>query len=219
MLKLIKNEIIKIMHKKSTFIMLGIFIGFIALFSYFNGKDIIYYNYSNEYYFGDSEAEVAIENKVKELYAKYNEDNWQYYVINENLDIIQNYLYSKYEEDPYNIEEYEKEYNNFLKALENDDWKYLVNKDLKEEKENLENLKNESSYIDSKEDQAKLIYQSETRIEMLEYRLNNNIPYGNDYINEAIFNISSLSYAVKEYEYAKDSEKDNYEYELESYIH
>lgn len=216
MIKLIKNELIKIFHKKSTYIMLGIMIGFIGLFSFIYSRPLTSSSYTSyEYYDGVEGIDVTINNEIKALYSKYSEDTWQYYCIDENFDIIYNYYYNK--DNDVNI--YEEEYKKFYEALENDNWKYFVNKDLEEEKGTLNEYKTIVNSLsgNGKNEYEKLIFQSEVKIEMLEYRLKENLAYGNDYLNEAIEMINNTSYSVKAYEYASEKAKNNFKYELKNY--
>lgn len=216
MIKLIKNELIKILHKKSTYIMLGIMIGFIGLFSFIYSRPLSSTPYpSYEYFDGVGGIDATINNEIKALHNKYSEDTWQYYIIDENSDIIYNYYYNK--DSDVNI--YEEDYKAFYKALENDDWKYFVNKELEEEKNALNEYKNMINSLsgNEKNEYEKLVFQSEVKIEMLEYRLKENLVYGDDYLNEAIKTINNTSYSVISSEYVSEKEKRDFKYELQNY--
>lgn len=216
MIKLIKNELIKILHKKSTYIMLGIMIGFIALFSFIYSRPLSSTQYTSyEYYDDFGGIDETISKEIKALRDKYSEDTWQYYVIDENSNIIYNYYYNK--DSSINI--YEEDYKAFYRALENDDWKYFANKELEEEKETLNEYENMINSLsgNEKNEYEKLMFQSKVKIEMLEYRLKENIAYGNDYLNEAIEMINNVSYSVKLSEYVSKKEKRNFKYELQKY--
>lgn len=203
MINLIKNEIYKILHKRGTFIVLIITALFITLVSYLVGHEKVY-NVSTEMYYNSDTGSIA-ENKTNQemngLSKKYNDKTWQYYVLNDVYAVVGNYNYAL--EGNYLDENIENEYNAIKKALNSDDWKYFVNvktDSLKEELKNYEeSLKNATS-DKAKKDIETQIYGINVAIEMNEYRLKENVKYGNDYINNAIDDVVSLASQVKTYE-------------------
>ena len=221
MINLIKNEIYKILHKKGTFIVLIITALFITLVSYLIGHEKVYNVSTEMYYNGDagSVVENKINQEINELSKKYNNKTWQYYVLNDVYTVVSNYHYAK--EGNYLDESLENEYDAIKKALDNDDWKYFVNvktDSLKEELKNYEeSLKNATS-DKAKKDIETQIYGINVAIEMNEYRLKENVKYGNDYINTAINDITSLASSVKSYETTTDEEtKSQLEYNVKNY--
>lgn len=221
MINLIKNEIYKILHKRGTFIVLIITALFITLVSYLVGHEKVYNVSTEMYYNGDtgSVAENKTNQEMNELSKKYNNKTWQYYVLNDVYTVVGNYNYAK--EGNYLDESLENEYDAIKKALDNNDWKYFVNvktDSLKEELKNYEeSLKNATS-DKAKKDIETQIYGINIAIEMNEYRLKENVKYGNDYINTAINDITSLASSVKSYETTTDEEtKSQLEYNVKSY--
>ena len=209
MFNLIKNEVYKILHKRGTFIVLIITALFITLVSYLIGHEQVNYVSTEMNYNSDtgSVAENKTNQEMNELSKKYNDKTWQYYVMDYVYSIISNYNYAK--EGNYLDENIENEYNTIKKALTSDDWKYFVNvktKSLKNElKDYEESLKSATSDKAKKDIEAE-IYRINIDIEMNEYRLKENVKYGNDYINNAIDEVISLSSQVKTYETTTNEE-------------
>ena len=209
MINLIKNEIYKILHKKGTFIVLIITALFITLVSYLIGHEQVNYVSTEMYYNSDtgSIAENKTNQEMNELSKKYNDKTWQYYVLNDVYAVVGNYNYAL--EGNYLDENLENEYNAIKKALNSDDWKYFVNvktDSLKEELKNYEeSLKNATS-DKAKKDIETQIYGINVAIEMNEYRLKENVKYGDDYINNAIDDITYSAEAIKTYETTTNKE-------------
>ena len=221
MINLIKNEIYKILHKRGTFIVLIITALFITLVSYLIGHEQVNYVSTERYYNSDtgSVAENKTNQEMNELSKKYNDKTWQYYVMDYVYTIVSNYNYAK--EGNYLDENIENEYNTIKKTLTSDDWKYFVNvntKSLKNElKDYEENLKSATSDKAKKDIEAE-IYRINVAIEMNEYRLKENVKYGNDYINNAIDEVISLASQVKTYETTTNEEtKTQLEQSVKSY--
>lgn len=221
MFNLIKNEVYKILHKRGTFIVLIITALFITLVSYLIGHEQVNYVSTERYYNSDtgSVAENKTNQEMNELSKKYNDKTWQYYVMDYVYTIVSNYNYAK--EGNYLDENIENEYNTIKKTLTSDDWKYFVNvntKSLKNElKDYEENLKSATSDKAKKDIEAE-IYRINVAIEMNEYRLKENVKYGNDYINNAIDDVISLASQVKTYETTTNEEtKTQLEQSVKSY--
>lgn len=121
MLKLIKNEMYKILKKSSTFIVFLISVLFIILVSIILKTTDNYAYENNTYVSVDSTDEVTnmINNELKKLSEEYNDKEWQSYVINNNMEVIINYYEAKYNNYD-NFLEYEKEYNDFYENLKSD---------------------------------------------------------------------------------------------------
>lgn len=208
MIKLIKNEIFKILHKKGTYIVLIITALFITLVSYLIGHEETYF--STETYF-DVDTGDVIQNKINkemnEKYQKYNKDTWQHYVIDDTYDIVSNYYYAL---DSGEIsDEVKKSYQDVNNALANDDWQYFVNKTLASRKEELKTLEESLKYATADKEKKNLesqIFTIKVAIEMLEYRLKENVKYGNDYLNGAIDAITYSASAINTYENTTNKE-------------
>lgn len=208
MIKLIKNEIFKILHKKGTYIVLIITALFITLVSYLIGHEETYF--SAETYFDVDTGDVTqnkINKEMNEKYQKYNKDTWQHYVIDDTYDIVSNYYYAL---DSGEIsDEVKKSYQDVNNALANDDWQYFVNKTLASRKEELKTLEESLKYATADKEKKNLesqIFTIKVAIEMLEYRLKENVKYGNDYLNEAIDDITYSASAINTYENTTNKE-------------
>lgn len=209
MINLIKNEIYKILHKKGTYVVLIITALFITLVSYLISHEETYYTETSTYY--DLDTGNATENKINkemnELSQKYNNKTWQYYVMDDAYGVVSNYYSAK--DNDYLDANIEKEYKAVKEALESDNWKYFVNINLDNLKEELKNyeesLKNATSDKEKRELETQ-IYATNVGIEMDEYRLKENIKYGNDYLNNAIKDITHSASSVKNYETTTNKE-------------
>ena len=212
MIKLIKNEITKLLHKKSIYIVLIITAMFMVLVSYINSKDTSNLYDPSVYYDPSDPDPVAKE--MNEYYKKYKSSDWQTYKLDDFYIVASSYYNEK------DNEEYKLEYEKYKEAFKNNDWKYFVNTDLAKAKIDLEILKtslNDKSL--SKKEVRNLnasIFQKETEIEMLEYRLKENVAYGSDYLNQAISSINNASYGKYLYENV-DSKNSDYQQNVKTY--
>ena len=193
---LIKNEITKIIKKKSFYIMLIIVLAYIVLSNVmnkyvYNNKD---YNYYTEEYINivkeemenlnkenQQELDIYIGDKAEvdtyELLKQYDKESWQYKLISEKaskyLSDINTYTYKIKDEEALN--EAKEKYNKFLERLKANDWKSFTQEEIDALKLTQEGLNEE--YKDKTTD---------IQIETLEMRLKYDIPYGEDYRNEAL---------------------------------
>ena len=233
---LIKNEIIKIVKKKSFYIILIVVLAYIVL------SNIMYkyvYNSLNTYeYYSESyinilkeemsnlnlenqqDLDIYVGDKTEldtyELLKQYDKESWQYKIIPDKagsyLSEINTYTYKIKDEEALN--EAKEKYNKFTERLKANDWKSFTQEELDELKQSQEELS------ENEKDKSTLI-----QIEVLEMRLKNEIAYGNDYKNEALAryqqskltinelaNKSNKSYEEeKQYQSAKeDAEKSRY---------
>lgn len=200
MTKLIKNELKKIFHKKSFYIVTILLIAYTFL------TNFVYKN-MNEYYYDSSSdsvniAELKAQNATLDL---NNSSDLSTYVNNLNqielaelsekysssnqIHLISRYLYNviseanhakyyKYE----NAAELEKLKSEAIEKVKNEDFAYFVSQDIASLKE--------QQFTDSKEKQLNDYY-----IALKEYRINNNVPFDNGYLDQALNSAeSSLSY-------------------------
>lgn len=212
MIKLIKNEITKLLHKKSIYIVLIITAMFMVLVSFINSKDTSY-SYDPSVYYDPSDPD-PVAKEMNEYYKKYKSSDWQTYKLDDFYLVASSYYNEK------NNEEYKLEYEKYKDAFKNNDWKYFVNTELAKEKNDLEILK--TGLLDktlSKKEVRNLkasIFQKETEIEMLEYRLKENVAYGSDYLNQAISSINNASYGKYFYENV-DPKNSDYQQNVKTY--
>ena len=203
MIKLIKNEMYKILHKKSTYIVLIITVLFITLVSYLTAHDEINYVSSEVYY--DTISDDTTQNKtnieMNEISKGYDDAKWQYYVLEDVYSIISNYYSAK--DGGYLDEKIENEYKSVKEALNNDDWQYFVNRSISSLNEDLKTYEESLKYVNNEADKKEIennMYSTKVAIEMGEYRLKENIKFGNDYLNNAIDVVTYSASAVRNYE-------------------
>ena len=208
MLNLIKNEIYKILHKKGTFIVLAITALFMVFVSSLMVEDT---NYMYPEVIYDTDLEDTLQNKINTemntLFKGYTTEDWQYYVTGDVYNVLNTYYANK--ENGILDDATNKKYNEYKEALTSGNWKIfakdqllVAKNDLKDYQEGLKLAKKDSE----KKDYECMIFSTNVEIEMLEYRLKENIPFGNDYLNVAIDNINGSAYSVKSYEYGVNDE-------------
>lgn len=237
MIKLIKNELFKIFHKLSTYIILLIALIFVvitnAIYCYYdelNGSYIYYEdvdidevnNYINNYDpETDSLEDYAYNLALLDVYnlsSRYDKSSWQYQAFMNNylnLDIEYYIEMHQSESDSAKISSLNEEMLLVMQAIYNDDWKYFVN----EEKEtleasvaNYEDLLETDNLSDSDRlEYNKMLYISREQLELVNYRLDEDIAFGDDYLNQTILDIENNLYAMADYLYDGDINPDDYE--------
>ena len=218
MSSLIKNELTKIFKKKSIYITLFVVLAFVILtnciykFFFTTGNS---YGYSDSYisYIKEdlerldpskpSDTTMYIELKSQletyELMQKYDEDAWQRQIIASQVagDINEKntYLYSS-EKDEAKAQEIENNINDILQKLDSDDWKYFANLELEQADAKLKELEEQKANTQDKQLLEELevsIENAKINKEVAEYRINQDIKYGTDYLNEALTSYQSYS--------------------------
>ena len=190
MFNLIKNEFIKIFNKKSIYVFLGIMILFVVL------TNCIYkYSLDETGNIKNNNVDKTINNYKNEL-KETNSNSKKYIEINSKIDmykliqkyginswqsyIINNYMYELiYEMNENNT--VSNEYKEIIIRFDNDDWKSFV----------YEELNSTNNIIDK---------------EILNYRLENNISYENNYLNRSLIEYKDNLYylsnnTLKDYNY------------------
>ena len=225
MSSLIRNEITKILKKKSIYIMLIVTLGFTIL------TNVIYkYAYSaimNGSYYSEGYIKMLEEDIKKlnpqnpeevdeyisyksdidtyNLLKQYDKNSWQYEVIQKYganyISQINQYTYKN--KDSESLENIKAEYNEFVKRLNSGDWRKFAEEELEIAK---------SSTINNKDDiianEKVETSQVNEQIEVLEMRLKYNIEYGNNYKNRALSTYSNSKMEVLQYE--QDSNNKTY---------
>lgn len=216
---LVKNEIIKIVRKKSFYIILIVVLAYIVLsnvmYKYVYTSDYEYYDESYVENLKDRISSLNLDNQqdldmyvndkteldTYELLKQYDKGTWQYKLILEKassyLSEINTYTYKIKDEEALN--EAKETYNKFTERLKANDWKGFVQDELDELKKSQEGLS------ENEKDQSTLI-----QIEVLEMRLKNEIAYGDDYKNAALSRYQQSQLEVNEL-----SNKNNKSYEEE----
>ena len=210
MSSLIKNEITKILKKKSLYIMLIIIFVFIiisnAMYKY-TYSSVIGGSYYSESYIKTLEEEIKTLNPENpadvqdyiiyksdidtyNLLKQYDKNSWQYEVIlNTGAEYISELNYATYQEkNNEKVEELTNQYNSFVEALNSGDWRKFVNEELNIAKQSREQLGNSTDNM------------LDLQIETLQMRLDYNIEYGNNYKNQALSKYSESKMQLLEYE-------------------
>lgn len=232
MSNLIKNELIKIFKKKSTYIILIITLAFIVFsnFMYSKSDDTSYSNYSPEMliYYKEALASINpndpatlsayIETKTQvdiiELIKKYGFESWQANIIPKKLPgyiaDMNEYEYSSVKnEQLYN--ESKAKYDEIVKKLDTDDWRYFAQSEIDEANAQIkiqENAKaNTVDQIELASIESNLNYQQVEK-QVAQWRLDKNISYKNSFLNSCLSRYTNYSSDVYTYEHS-----DNHSYE------
>ena len=221
MSNLIKNEITKIFKKKSIYIILFVTLAFVILsncmYKYFyNNGNYSYYSESYVEYAREeikgldpnktSDTKMYIEYKtvldVYDMMKEYDNDAWQVQIIASRIEPYvtekNTYLYGAEKNDE-QAEKINEQINELTKRLENDDWRYFANEELKSAEEKVKTLENEKSNTEDKqrlETLEKEIAIAKIDLEVAKYRVDEDIKYGYDHMNTALMNYQEQSYLI-----------------------
>lgn len=154
-----------------------------------------------------TELETA---KLKKNYEK--ETPWKTQIIDEKIsEFIEQMNYYQYKEK--NKDEFEKakkQYEDTIKKLNEEDWRYFVKKDLEQNRENLqkqEQLRTVAQNAQEKQIIEDQIYQLQLEEQILNWRLEKDIPYGYaDYHNTCLVKYQSAKLQIRMYEKANNQE-------------
>ena len=225
MIKLIQNELLKILKKKSIYILFVILAIVIIIYNYINvdqNFDVIKLDtldmpvklFEDNLEKIEGNSENYIEQKTSldfaKLYNRYNENSWQRYALNEeksshsvedfptdlhhDITLILSSI-NDYEFNPHSkiaMQDYEIAKNKFLEYLEvldKNDWKQFVNLKIK----NLKERKKQSS-ISTDESRS-----LDIEIEIYQYRVDYNIEFTYDTLNQYIENLRSSQYLLESF--------------------
>ena len=229
MSRLIKNELIKIFKKKSLYILLIVTLGFVILSNlmykyYQNGTTSSYYSDSYIEYAEEqlkeldpersSDTKLYIEYKslldTNEIMNEFKESGWQIEIISSNISNYitekNTYLYGA-EKDENQANKINEKINDLLEKLRNDDWKYFANEELDIAQENLNMLEEERKNTEDKQRIESLeqeIRIAKINVEVAKYRLDEEIRYGSDYLNNALEDFQNQSQAISQLENTKE---------------
>ncbi len=233
---LIKNELYKLFHKRSTKIFIIIAIVYViltnVLYRTLDDNFINSYNYYEDIttalkYVDDYENENIGESSMYNYYKSYVEtynlasnyasDSWQY---QKYMEEYWNVLRDYYDNLTYGNDNTQTNQllNTIKENIESANWQYFVRQDIAELNEEIDynrTLLNDDTITTNKVEIEKQVFVAEEQIKLNQYRLDENVAYGNDYLNIAIDNISNSLYNLAEYNYAND--KSNYEEDVKIY--
>ena len=220
---LVKNEIIKIVKKKSFYIILIVILAYIVLSNVMS--KYVYTSINSDYYTEEyinilkeeiknlnpessEDVNIYISDKTEietyELMKQYDKDSWQYALIQEKgkeyISEVNEYTYKNKDNDA--LEKSKEELNKFQERLKTNDWKVFAQEELDSLKQNKEILK-EMGQEDKSQD---------LQIEVLEMRLKYNVEYGNNFKNNALLEYEQSKITINELE--KTNNK-TYEEELQ----
>ena len=220
---LVKNEIIKIVKKKSFYIILIVILAYIVLSNVMS--KYVYTSINSDYYTEEyinilkeeiknlnpessEDVDIYISDKTEmetyELMKQYDKDSWQYALIQEKgkeyISEVNEYTYKNKDNDA--LEKSKEELNKFQERLKTNDWKVFAQEELDSLKQNKELLK-EMGQEDKSQD---------LQIEVLEMRLKYNVEYGNNFKNNALLEYEQSKITINELE--KTNNK-TYEEELQ----
>ncbi len=252
MSNLIKNELTKIFKKKSIYIILFVTLAFVILS---NCMYKYFYDDGNYSYYSDSYVEYA-RDKIKELNPEkpsdtkmyieyktvldvydmmqgYSNDAWQTQIIASTLESYINerntYLYGA-EKNVEQANKIDEQINDLSNRLKNDDWKYFANDELKNAEEKVKSLEDEKNSTDDKQRLESLdseIAVAQIDLDVAKYRVDEDIKYGQDYMNTALTKYQEYSYTIEQmdssntdltYQEKKDYNEAIQEREISKYI-
>lgn len=223
--KLIKNELTKIFKKKSIYITLLVILAFVILtnciYKYFF-QNTNYYVYSDNYIQYTKEElakldpnkpsdikmyiELKSEVEIYDMRQKYEKNSWQRDVLETQVSSYINekntYLYGE-NKDLEKVTEIEQKIDKILEKLDQDDWKYFAQEELKQAETTLSNLQEQKANTQDKQELQSIeiaIKNAEIDKEVAQYRFDKDIKYGNDYRNDALRKYQSAAKNVIEYE-------------------
>lgn len=230
MSSLIKNELTKIFKKKGIYVTLLVILAFVVLVNcickYFS-NDTYFFDYDKEY-IEDIKQEMAnldpnkvsdtmiyigykTEVDVYELKQKYEKGSWQREIIGNKLsgyiDEKNTYLYG-IDKDEEKVKEVETKINQMIEKLNKDDWKFFANEELKVAEENVKKLEEEQKNTEDKQQLKEIqtsLENSKIVLEVAKYRVDKNIKYAEDYMNEALSAYQTESQNINELENRKQS--------------
>ena len=244
MLTLIKNEFYKLLHKKSSYIIIVIALLYVILanfiYRYFDVNNIrtgnnyfeINIDYATDFINNydpsvDNIDDYAYYMAYIDCYGlskEYDEDSWQVKIIMEKYFPLDNnyyYLLQDEKENKEEIEDVQGEMLLIVQSLLNDDWKYLANLEKEEyEKKVMEYEKIiENEKLSEKEltDYKMEHFVAKETLQLINYRLDENVSYNNDYLNDAISELNNLLYPMAEYIYDTDINYDEHKEIVSSY--
>lgn len=224
MINLIKNELIKIFKKKTIYITLILVLAFIiftnVMYKYSGAQGNYYFEYSQEYInslkdelakldpneISDNTIYIDIKSEldIAEISSQFEADAWQRQIINQKLGTyIREKNSNEYglEKDPEKVQELDTKIQQIMDKLKEEDWKYFAEEELKEAEANLETLENQKAIAVDKQQIASLENQIENAKidkEAAEYRINQNIKYGADYLNQALTDYKTWAKTVND---------------------
>lgn len=176
-----------------------------------------------------SDTKMYIELKsnvdIYDIMQKYETGAWQRQILGNQIPnyVTQKntYLYGE-EKDTKKVEEIQEKINKILAKLDEGDWHYFAREELEQAETSLNDLEKQKEQTQDKQELQTLeeaIKNAKIDQEVAQIRLNKDIPYGNDYKNQALETYQSESKTVMRLEETgqelKYEEKQDYQKSLE----
>lgn len=230
MISLIQNELKKIFKKKSLLITLLVTLAFIILTNVIYKLDFgnSYYDYIEEEisFYGeqlktldpekdkDMYAQYKTELEVYQLVKKYDEKSWQAKIIQSEMrSCISNINYFTYQEkNDSGLKIAKAKYNEYIKRLDTDDWRYFAEEEVKEKNTEIDELKamqeKTTNKLEIKELQSQIRGYEISR-QIATWRLEKDIPYGNDYKNNCLNSYMVAMEDIRSYDFGETEKNYN----------
>lgn len=203
MISLIKNELKKILSKKSLYIVLIITIGFCILANIMSkkfstmiymqnniveGLSIYEEDLENAKANNDTEGIIIAETKIEaiEILNQYSANSWQVQYSTQLEDSIYKLKQARSEDEK---KKYQEEYDNIIKNFKENNWKACAEKEL-------EKINKEIELSEDSEEKLNL----EDEKQVLNWRIEKDIPYGNSNLNSYLDNWKSAKALVRQFE-------------------
>lgn len=236
MISLIQNELKKIFKKKSLLITLLVTLAFIILTNVIYKIDFgnSYYDYiEEEISFYDEQLKTIDPKTDKEMYSeyktqldvyklikKYGKKSWQAKIIQSEIRVcISDINYFTYQEKNENkLKAAMAKYDEYIRKLDTNDWRYFAEEEIKEKdiriKATKELQEKTTNKLEIKELQNQIRgYEISRQIAI--WRLEKNIPYGEDYKNNCLDNYSVAMQNIRGYEF--DEVEQNHDAKIQYY--
>jgi len=230
LISLIQNELKKIFKKKSLLITLLVTLAFIILTNVIYKLDFgnSYYDYIEEEisFYGeqlktldpekdkDMYAQYKTEIEVYQLVKKYDEKSWQAKIIQSEMrSCISNINYFTYQEkSDSGLKIAKAKYNEYIKRLDTDDWRYFAEEEVKEKNTEIDELKamqeKTTNKLEIKELQSQIRGYEISR-QIATWRLEKDIPYGNDYKNNCLNSYMVAMEDIRSYDFGETEKNYN----------
>lgn len=230
MISLIQNELKKIFKKKSLLITLLVTLAFIILTNVIYKLDFgnSYYDYIEEEisFYGeqlktldpekdkDMYAQYKTELEVYQLVKKYDEKSWQAKIIQSEMrSCISNINYFTYQEkSDSGLKIAKAKYDEYIKRLDTDDWRYFAEEEVKEKNIEIDELKamqeKTTNKLEIKELQSQIRGYEISR-QIATWRLEKDIPYGNDYKNNCLNSYMVAMEDIRSYDFGETEKNYN----------
>ena len=233
LIRLINNEIYKLFHRKSFFITIIIMLCIVILINYISS---VANNYNNEDWTLSDQNTTYVEEQIKSLdpnkstdvdqyiefqseldtinlMKKYEADSWQRYIVMMKGHALYQALYtSKYVLKDTNAQATaQKDIDSLLAKLDSNDWKSFANEEKAEYEKTITDTEASIKATDDKSQLASLNKALETAkigLESVNLRIDKNIAYGNNYLNNALSSYQAAKTSLLSFDMNKLSDTD-----------